>query len=129
MSEELTNIELEEFSASAEVVDEALRVTLAGNADHGVLPHLEAFVPKLHAEARRAKVAEVVVDMTQLEFMNSSCFRSFVHWVGWIRNLDPGEQYLLRFVATPARHWQRPSLRALSCFAVNIVQVDEVDLP
>jgi anti-anti-sigma factor len=122
----LAEVTMPDFAARAHSVDGVLRVELSGNADHGVLPELEAFVPRVHAEARATSVSEVVIDMTGLEFMNSSCFRTFVNWVGWIRSLEREHQYLLRFVATPHRHWQRPSLQALSCFAVNIVRIDNV---
>jgi hypothetical protein len=125
---ELPSISADGFGGTAMVSAEGIAVKLTGNADHGALPELEAFVPRIHTEARHMGAKEVVVDMTDLEFMNSSCFRTFVNWVGWIRKLDESEQYGLRFVARPDRHWQRPSLQALSCFATNIVKVDNLDL-
>ena len=128
----MTELQLEfttkEFSASAVLGDRSIEVTFAGNADMRAVPGLEAFMPTLHAQARRLKVTEVAVDMGGLEFMNSSCFRSFVNWLNWIRELPPEERYRVRFRAAPGRHWQRPSLSALACFAVDIVVVDNVDV-
>jgi hypothetical protein len=122
----LAQIAREDFAASAELAESNIRVSFSGNADHVVLGDLEDFVPKVHAEARRARVSEVCVDMANLEFMNSSCFRTLVNWVGWIRRLPPEDQYFLRFAAAPSRHWQRPSLQALACFATHIVRLENL---
>lgn len=128
----MTDLQLEfttkEFSASAVLGATSIEVTFAGNADMRAVPGLEAFMPNLHAQARRLKVAEVAVDMGGLEFMNSSCFRVFVNWLNWIRELPATDRYIVRFRAAPGRHWQRPSLSALACFAVDVVRVDNIDV-
>ena len=124
---DLPSIAADGFGGTATVSERGIVVKLTGNADHGALPQLEAFVPRIHTEARHMGAAEVVVDLTDLAFMNASCFRTFVDWVGWIRKLEASEQYGLRFVARSDRPWQRPSLQALSCFATNIVTVDDLD--
>lgn len=118
----------DEFSATAAIDVSAISLKLVGNADLGVLSELEALVPRVHAGAQRIQAKEVVVDLTELEFMGSSCFRTFVNWVGWIRRLNDDEQYVVRFIAAPTQHWQRPSLQALSCFATNIVMVENLGL-
>ena len=117
-----------EFSAIATVGPDAINVKFAGNADMRAVPGLEELVPNIHAQARRIGVVEVAVDMSGLEFMNSSCFRVFVNWLNWIRGLPEGDRYVVRFLAAPGRHWQRPSLSALACFATDIVKVDNIDI-
>jgi hypothetical protein len=90
------------------------------------VPDLAAFIPSVHAKAVETCVSSVTVDMLALEFMNSSCFRNFVNWLNWIRELPEARRYKLRFVGSRARHWQRPSLSALSLFAVGLVDIEFV---
>ena len=128
----MTNVQLQfstkEFSAAATVGEKSIEVVFNGNADMRAVPGLEDLVPKIHAQAQRMKVAEVAVDMGGLEFMNSSCFRVFVNWLNWVRELPVDERYIVRFRAAPGRHWQRPSLSALACFATEVVKVDNLDM-
>jgi hypothetical protein len=128
MSEPELKVSTAEFIATATLGSSSIQVRLQGNADMRAVPGLEGFIPNVHAHARRLQVAEVSVDMTTLEFMNSSCFRTFVNWLNWIRGLPANERYIVRFIAAPTHYWQRPSLSALSCFAVDIVKVDNIDV-
>ena len=117
-----------EFSAQATHGEQSIAVAFNGNADMRAVPGLEEFIPNIHAQARRMKVDEVAVDMGGLEFMNSSCFLVFVNWLNWFRELPAADRYFVRFLAATGRHWQRPSLSALACFAVDIVKVDNIDV-
>lgn len=56
-------------------------------------------------------------------FCNSSGFKSFIYWVDQIRGLPKDQQYRLRFMLSPAKRWQRTSLLALTCFAVDIIEI------
>jgi len=63
--------------------------------------------------------------LRQLEFMNSSCFKSFVSWVTDIQELDDAKRYKVRFLSNPTYHWQKRSLHSLRCFAVELITVVE----
>jgi len=80
---------------------------------------------RIHDAANRLGVREAIVDLTQLEFMNSSCFKSFVSWLTDIRELDASKQYTVTFLSNPKLHWQKRSLHSLRCFAVDLVTVSE----
>jgi len=69
-------------------------------------------------------VKTVKVDLRQLEFMNSSCFKIFVAWLAQLRDLDAAKQYKIQIVSNPNLLWQRRSLAALSCFAVDLVTIE-----
>ena len=101
-----------------------MNVRLVGSAESVVMGALGKMLGKVHGEAIRLEVREVTVDMRELEFMNSSCFKAFVSWLGELQNLDPGRQYRIRFLSDEQKHWQRRSLGALSCFAVDLIQID-----
>jgi hypothetical protein len=64
------------------------------------------------------------VDLRELEFCNSSGFKSFIHWIERIGSLPDRERYTLHFVSNPVRKWQRTSLLALSCYGVNSVSIE-----
>jgi len=85
---------------------------------------LNPFVDSVHEHVLETSAKEVRVDLTQLEFCNSSGFKSFIHWIERIQQAPEPKRYRLRFVSTKERKWQRTSLLALSCYGVNIVAID-----
>ena len=101
-----------------------LHVKISGTADLEAKVDLEVFVKGLHAEAVRLGATKVTVDFRQLEFMNSSCFKIFVAWLAQVRDLEPAQQYRIHLLSNPSQLWQRRSLAALSCFAVDLVAIE-----
>jgi hypothetical protein len=81
-------------------------------------------VKKLHKEAVRLSASKVIVDFRELEFMNSSCFKIFVAWLAQVRDLEATQQYRIHLLSNPNLLWQRRSLAALSCFAVDLVAIE-----
>jgi len=117
-------VTLRDFSASVTTKEASLELRLTGNADMAAKEALDGLLPRVHAEAQRIGAAEVAVDFRELEFMNSSCFKSFVTWISEIGELDPAKQYKIRLVSKPEMHWQRRSLHALRCFAVDLISIE-----
>lgn len=124
MSIELPKLSGGVISAEASADDGTVRVRLAGTADLEAKADLEVFVKKLHTEAVRLATRKVVVDFRELEFMNSSCFKIFVSWLAQVRDLEPAQQYRIHLLSNPSLLWQRRSLAALSCFAVDLVAIE-----
>jgi len=123
------NIELPKLSGgviSAEASADAgvVRVRFSGTADLEVKDDLEVFVKKLYCEAVRLAATKVIVDFRELEFMNSSCFKIFVAWLAQVRDLEATQQYRIHLLSNPNLLWQRRSLAALSCFAVDLVAIE-----
>jgi len=123
------NIELPKLSGgviSAEASGDAgiIRVRFSGTADLEAKEDLEVFVKKLHREAVRLSASKVIVDFRELEFMNSSCFKIFVAWLAQVRDLEAAQQYRIHLLSNPNQLWQRRSLAALSCFAVDLVAIE-----
>ncbi len=85
---------------------------------------LNPFVDAVHQHVLDAGAKEVRVDLTELEFCNSSGFKSFIHWIERIQQAPEAKRYKLRFVSTKERRWQRASLLALSCYGVNTVVIE-----
>ena len=85
---------------------------------------LNPFVDAVHAELAKRGPGRVRVDLRELEFCNSSGFKSFIHWIERIASLPERSRYSLHFLSNPARKWQRTSLLALSCYGVNSVSME-----
>jgi hypothetical protein len=100
-----------------------LLVTLSGTADGRWTVAMSEFVSAVQQAADAEPTSRVVVDFRQLEFMNSSCFKAFVTWLQNLLDIPAERRYRIRFVSDPNRHWQARSLRALACFATELVDV------
>jgi len=113
-----------DFAIEAERDGQAIVVRFIGNADLRAREPLQNMLVALHAEAVRAGTQKVVVDFHRLEFMNSSCFKSFVSWIGEVHDLSAEQQYRIHFLSNPEMLWQRRSLHALRCFAVDLITIE-----
>jgi anti-anti-sigma regulatory factor len=113
-----------ELRTEARAGENMLTLTLKGTADSRVAAELGEILTTIHAEATKRKSHEVIVDFRALDFMNSSCFKAFVTWIAKVQDLAADAQYRIRFTSDSNKHWQRRSLSALSCFAVDLIRVD-----
>jgi hypothetical protein len=112
-----------ELRARLTQMDSALVAKLSGTADLRVTDSVEAILTRVHQKAMELGIPEVQMDLRDLEFMNSSCFKSFVSWISEVSDLTSG-QYRIRFLSNPSILWQRRSLHALSCFAAELVTIE-----
>ncbi len=117
-------IQSAELNATVTQVGQSLVVRLTGTADLRVTETVEKLLTTVHQQATSGHLGEVKVDLRGLEFMNSSCFKSFVTWISEVQELAESAQYRILFFSNPAILWQRRSLNALSCFAAHLVTID-----
>lgn len=120
----LAPVNTEDFRTQLALQGKKLSLKLVGSADTRVMFPLESMMKALEREISRLGVQEVVVDMKELDFMNSSCFRSFVTWLCHVRDYERDRQYAIKFLSDSGKHWQSRSLHALSCFAHELVQIE-----
>jgi hypothetical protein len=122
---EQSEVKAGRFVAGMSEESSQLAVRLGGHAD---LPEaveaLSALWMRVHSRALDLKAPVVTVDLRPLEFMNSSCFRTFVVWLSHLSQSRDDERYRVRFLADATRYWQRRGLRALSAFARDVVTVE-----
>jgi anti-anti-sigma factor len=111
------------FSASSQVDDGKLMTKLSGNADVAVRTALADFLNQVHEAAKSQSVSQVVVDLRDLEFMNSACLKTMVTWIFVARELPTQSRYQILLVSDPAVLWQRRSVQALSCVATELVKL------
>jgi hypothetical protein len=112
------------LAISASFAEGVVSSRFVGTADIEAKEYLDEVVKKLHAEAQRLAVTKVELDFRELEFMNSSSFKVFVSWLAALQDLAPEKQYRIHVRSNPNLHWQRRSLAALSCFAVDLVAIE-----
>ena len=122
---ELVTVTGKDFAGSAELDGSTVRVALKGDADYAAFDALETLLVRIHAESKRLGVREVVVDLRQLEFMSSSCFKSIVSWLTDIQELAEAKRYQVKLVSNPSYHWQKRSLHALRSFAMSLITIVE----
>jgi hypothetical protein len=118
------SIEGPDFVATAACQERTVSARLDGTADLNIKPALDGFLVKLHETAQAQRVAELVMDFRNLKFMNSSCLKGLVTWICAVQGLPPQDQYRIVLVSSPELHWQRRSLRALSCLAPELVSIE-----
>lgn len=112
------------FQATASDEGNIATLRLLGTADASVHSHVLQAVTAMREQAGALHVSEVVVDMRDLEFMNSSCFKCLITWLSDLLEQPVEQRYRIRFLSDPSKHWQHRSLRALSCFAVDLVTIE-----
>jgi len=112
-----------DFAAQATANDRRIQVSLVGTADLTVKSQLDHFLREVHSEAQRCLAEEDTVDVRQLEFMNSSCLKSFVWWISTVQEQVGDGRYRIVFVSSPSVYWQRRSLNALACLANEIISI------
>jgi hypothetical protein len=100
-------------------------VTLSGNADMEMVPLLGPYLSQVHEYLCRVGARSVVVDIRNLYFLNSSCFKAIINWIAAIDRLDPSQKYDVKFVTNSRLNWQRRNLRSILDFAPTIVAVQE----
>ncbi len=117
---------LEESELHAETVSGAeLFVKFRGTADSTVVKQLDAYLQQVHTLIAEKRLTEVIVDFRELEFMNSSCFKSFITWLVTVRRQPAHDQYRIRFYSTRRYHWQKRSLHAFGHFGGDLVTIEE----
>jgi len=117
------SVEAPDFTAKAAFQEPTMSARLDGTADLNVKRALDDFLVKLHETAQAQRAAEVVMDFRNLKFMNSSCLKGLVTWICAVQGLPAQSQYRIVLVSSPERHWQKRSLRALSCLARELVTI------
>ena len=124
MNLEMPKLRSPVLSGDSDLADGVVTVRFRGTADVEAMPDLQEYVTKLHAESERVGAQKVIVDFRELEFMNSSSFKVFVTWLSKVQESPADKHYRIHFLSNPNMHWQRRSLAALSCFAVDLVTIE-----
>lgn len=116
-------IQQPDFAAEVSLGDPA-ELKLVGSADAQTSEALTRLIGELHSAVAASGIREVVVDLRTLEFMSAGSFNAFVSWLGLVNDLPPEQRYRMKFRSSSNILWQRRSLRTLSCFATDIIEIE-----
>jgi hypothetical protein len=75
---------------------------MRGNGGMKAQHTLEQFPTALHQQVQQVGAHEVVVDIRELEFMNSSCLTDLVFWLSTVRDSPSAERTHIVFLSDPA---------------------------
>lgn len=104
---------------------DGIRLILSGNADMDVVPLLGPYLSQVHDLLCSSGARSVMVDIRDLYFLNSSCFKAVINWIATISKLEANQQYDVKFVTNSRLHWQKRNLRSILDFAPSIVAVQD----
>jgi hypothetical protein len=117
---QIADINERDFGTKTQHDASSITVHMRGNWDMKAVTPLDEFTRRLQTGAQQLKVAQVIVHMAEVEFINSSCLKSFARWLGSLAK--PGQdQYSVTFCTDLP--WQRRSLEALKALAADKVTI------
>ncbi|MCX4239326.1 STAS domain-containing protein [Paraliomyxa miuraensis] len=102
---------------------DVIEVRLRGSAELGSKDLLDEFLASVFAASHDRR--EVVVDLSELEYMNSSALKSLVTWIVRVRDLPESRRHKIRFLSNPELHWQQRSLHSLVSMWSDVIEVEE----
>jgi hypothetical protein len=116
------------FTAVAELDGTTMSVHMEGTADADAEVHLGSFFRQVQQGNDAGGVSETIVDLRNLAFMSSSCFKHVLTWVMSV-NAAPSDSGRTRihFIWDGGRGWQRRGLRALTSIAGDVVTLEECE--
>jgi len=79
-------------------------------------------VRKIHDAA--AGGGDLVVDLTQLVFVNSSGLRIFLDWIAWLSAEPPERRYHIRFRTARKMMWQAAALPPIVMLGGDLVSAE-----
>ena len=59
------------------------------------------------------RVKDIIVDITNLRFLNSAGIRELVDWVMKLNSLTEDEKYKIKFLCSSEHKWQESSISTL----------------
>jgi hypothetical protein len=99
------------------------RLRFAGTGEAEGAAVLDRYLAVLHQHALARELREVVLELWELEFINSSCLKAMV---AWIYKVDTeGRPYKIRLLRDASLHWQRTSIATLQRLAPEVVIVED----
>ncbi|MBN2532769.1 MAG: hypothetical protein JXB88_07760 [Spirochaetales bacterium] len=74
---------------------------------------IEPFITEVHNKILEKKIKEIVVNITDLRFLNSAGIRELVDWVMKLSALEEGKKYKIKFLCSSEYQWQESSMTTL----------------
>ena len=118
---QIVDVKDPDFSTTTEHNGSVITVRMRGNWDMKAVSPLDVFTRSLQAQAKQLKATRVIVEMGEVEFINSSCLTNFARWLGTLGGKSVSEYSITFRTNVP---WQRRSLEALKGLASDKVTIE-----
>lgn len=102
--------------------DRKLVLKMAGTFDMTSATALQIYLDQVQAEVRRRQTLELVVDVSEVYYLGSSCIKSFVTLTVGLSGGTAG--MLLRIITNPRLDWQERAFSVLARIAPGRVSVE-----
>jgi len=119
----IRSVATESLAAEGGAEGDLVEVRLRGSAELGSKATLDEFFSDVFAASQGRR--EVIVDLTQLEYMNSSSLKSLLSWIVRVRDLPEPQRHKIRLLSNPELHWQQRSLHSLVSMCGDVIEVEE----
>lgn len=84
---------------------------------------LDPYFKTLHENILANKVKRIIVDFTDLSFLNSSGIKCFVLWVMKLQGLGADQGYKIDFLLTDDSPWQKDSIKFLLFLVPDLLAI------
>jgi len=100
------------------------RIIISGNIEYtDPTLNLDPFFKRIHESALKNKISQIVIDLMDLNYINSSGITIFVKWIINLQQLPDTEKYTLKFICNPDHKWQKQSIAMLAKTAPKIISI------
>jgi hypothetical protein len=121
----IPEIKTEAFQVDARKQDrDVLVLLLHGCADKAVFKQLEGLLTEVYNHVSTFRTKEVVFDLQDLFFVDSSSLSLFLRLDNLVVRLKPDHDCVLRFRLNPRLGWQKRSFAALSATSQGSISVE-----
>ena len=118
---QIADVKDRDFSTKTQHEGSSITVHMKGNWDMKAVAPLDEFTRSLQTQARHLKVERVIMHLSEVEFINSSCLKSFARWLGAV---GKSGQDLYSVTFCTDLPWQRRSLEALKALAGDKITIE-----
>lgn len=87
---------------------------------------MEPFLADFHKKVITAGYKSIVLDVTQLTFLNSAGIRALVDWILLLEELQPEKQYSIKILYSSKHLWQESSMSTLVYLNPNLISKEKV---
>lgn len=99
-------------------------IIISGNIEYtDPSTNLEPFFEKIHQSALKNNLKLINIDLTDLNYINSSGITIFVKWIINLQQLPESQKYSLKFICNPEHKWQQQSITMLAKTAPRIISI------
>jgi|UniRef100_A0A7C3ELL9 hypothetical protein len=120
----IETIKQDKVTIDVQDIAEGIKIVVAGDIDmQDPSTLLDPLFDKVHNGAVSSGFKIVELDVTQLNFLNSSGIKAIAKWIMKLATVDAGKKYLIKIIQNKAIAWQATSLQTLTFLVPGSVNV------